>query len=226
MFETLKAQFDISTREGKAQLANQANSLINKMHNSLFKDLMIEELSSIVGLSQQALESKLDNRTPASIQHDSRQYEPDQNVSSIPKGDKRLRLAVALLVQNPQLATQLVLPDCFAQSANHGLQLLHELSELIKLNPEITTAALVERYRGTDNETTLQKLSIWSSPDTDIEQTRLILFTELIEKLHFDDRYNLLFDKQLAGSQLTDEEKLELQQLTEFRNNPSKSGFQ
>ena len=59
LFEHLKAEIDLRTKEGKAQLANKANKLIQKMHNSLFKDLLIEELSSLVGLSQQHLESKI-----------------------------------------------------------------------------------------------------------------------------------------------------------------------
>ncbi len=40
MFTSLKAQSDISNKEGQAQLASKANALIKKMHNCLFKDLI------------------------------------------------------------------------------------------------------------------------------------------------------------------------------------------
>ena len=128
LFEHLKAESDLSTKEGKAQLANKANKLIQKMHNSLFKDLLIEELSSLVGLSQQHLEAKISSNTDKNIP-------PPKKVRPV-RGQQILinktRIAIALLIQNPVLASQYKVPDSFKQAFKKGLHLLYILQQTIE----------------------------------------------------------------------------------------------
>jgi len=134
LFEHLKSASDINTQEGKAQLASEANKLIQKMHNSLFKDLLIEELSSIVGLSQQLLEEKISSNADKKIP-------PPKKVKAV-RGQKILinktRIAIALLVQNPELASQHKVPDDFKHAFKKGLPLLYTLQQTIESNNKIS----------------------------------------------------------------------------------------
>lgn len=224
LFNSLKSQVDISSREGKVQFASKASKLIERMHNSLFKDLLLDELAEISGLGKNHLEEKIEATpaSPAVMQQENNQLSQQ---SSIRKGDRRLRLAVALLVQAPELASTCALPSCFASSGNPGLKLLHAIAQIILQNPGIQSAALAERFRGTENESIIQKLSFWRSPDTENTEMHTETFSQTVASLHYDERFELLFNKQLERSPLSAEEADELKLLTEYKNNRSGSVF-
>ena len=209
LFETLRSQVDINTREGKAQFASKANKLIQKMHNSLFKDLLIEELSSIVGLSQQHLESKITAEKPSQATAVNK-VKParGQQVEN-----NRTRLAVALLVQNPQLAAKQAIPDSFRLSSNKGLVLLFELQQMISQNPEISSAALIERFRDTAHENALNLLSMLQMPETENSAAMVETYKDLVNRLHIDDRYDFLDEKMRNNPPLSDVELQEYQSL-------------
>jgi DNA primase len=210
LFEHLKAQADISTNEGKAQLANQANKLIQKMFNSLFKDLLIEELSSLVGLSQQTLEAKIitaSNKKPV---------KPKQ-VKAI-RGQQILinktRIAIALLIQNPVLASQYTVPDSFKQAFKKGLPLLHTLQQTIESNHEISCAALLERFRGSEHENAFQTMSMLQTPETENTDNILEVYKNIINRLSIEDRYEFLTDKLENNQPLSDKEMDEYMELS------------
>ncbi len=210
LFEHLKAQADISTNEGKAQLANQANKLIQKMFNSLFKDLLIEELSSLVGLSQQTLEAKIISAP------DKKSVKPKQ-VKAI-RGQQILinktRIAIALLIQNPVLASQYKVPEGFNQAYKKGLPLLHTLQQTIESNLEISCAALLERFRDSEHEKTLQTLSMLQTPETENTDNIFDVYKNIIERLGIEDRYEFLTDKIENNQQLSENEMEEYMDLS------------
>ena len=209
LFEHLKQECDISSKEGQAQLASKANKLIQKMHNSLFKDLLIEELSNIVGLSQQHLESKISSGEEKNIPPPIR----TKPVRGQQVQNNKTRIAIALLLQNPTLASHHRVPENFKQAFTKGLPLLYELQKTIETNPKITSAALLERFRGTENENALQKLSMLQTPETENKDNMTDVYKNLIERLHDDDRYEYFQHKINNNEQLTSEEQQEYLQL-------------
>jgi len=191
LFEKLKSEADISTKEGKAQLANKANKLIQKMHNSLFKDLLIKELSSIVGLSQQLLEAKVSA-------NDNQKFSVIKKLKPTKKQQvliNKTRIAIALLIQNPALVSQYKVRDCFEQAHKKGLPLLYRLQQTIETNQGISCAALLERFRGNEHENALQSLSMLQTPETENTENMLAVYKSIIERLGSEDRYEFLTDK-------------------------------
>ena len=81
------------------------------------------------------------------------------------KADQRLSplaTAVSLLVQHPQLAKEVALPERLAfgdETADAGSRLLSEVHAIASEHPDISSAALVERFRDQDNFRTLEKLA-------------------------------------------------------------------
>jgi len=209
LFEHLKQECDISNKEGQALLASKANKLIQKMHNSLFKDLLIEELSSIVGLSQQHLESKISSATEKNI--------PLPKKTKPVRGQhiliNKTRIAIALLIQNPALATQHKVPDGFKQAFKKGLSLLHTLQQTIESNSEITSAALLERFRDSEHENALHTMSMLQTPETENTDNILDVYKDIIERLSIEDRYEFLTSKLEAGKKLTEDEMQEYKNL-------------
>ncbi len=210
LFDNLKSESDIRSKEGKAQLANKANKLIQKMHNSLFKDLLIEELSSLVGLSQQHLESKISSDT------DKKTLLP-KKVKPI-RGQQILinktRIAIALLIQNPVLASQYKVPDNFKQAFKKGLPLLYTLQQTIESNNEISSAALLERFRDTEHENALHTMSMLQTPETENTDNMIDVYKNIIERLSIEDRFEYLTDKLENNQQLSTEEMKEYMELS------------
>ena len=209
MFDNLKASSDISTQEGKAQLASKANKLIQKMHNSLFKDLLIEELSSLVGLSQQHLESKISSADEAN--------KPIPKTVKPVRGQQvqnnKTRIAIALLLQNPVLASHHKVPDAFQNAFTKGLPLLYELQKTIESNTEISSAALLERFRGSEHEKALNILSMLQTPETENADNIMEVYKGLIERLQYDDRDEYFNYKINNNEKLTAEEQKEYLEL-------------
>jgi DNA primase len=202
LFDSLKAESDITTNEGKAQLASKANVLIEKMHNSLFKDLLIEELSSIVGLSQQQLESKLSSKTePVKTTGKEVKSTRGQQVST-----PKTRIAIALLLQNPELALKHRVPDTFKHAFIKGLPLLYTLQQTIESNSQISSAALLERFRDTDYEKALTKLAVLQTPETENTDNITEVYTNIIDRLATEDRDEYFKYKIQNNEQLTPEE--------------------
>ncbi|MBT8120249.1 MAG: DNA primase [Gammaproteobacteria bacterium] len=209
LFENLKAESDISSKEGKALLASKANKLIQKMHNSLFKDLLIEELSSLVGLSQQHLESRISSADEAN--------RPVSKTIKPVRGqlvqNNKTRIAIALLLQNPSLASHYKVPNNFQNAFTKGLPLLYELQKTIDSNPEISPAALLERFRDSEHEKALNILSMLQTPETDNTDNIKEVYKNLIERLHYDDRDEYFNYKINNNEQLTAEEQKEYLEL-------------
>lgn len=206
LFDNLKTECDISTTEGKAKLAQKANALIEKMHNSLYKDLLIEELSSLVGLSQQHLESKMSADTE---KKNIQRRTPVTNAKPV-RGqlvqNNKTRIAIALLLQNPVLAGHHKVPDHFKGAITKGLPLLHTLQTTIETNPDISAAALLERFRDSEFEKPLQLLSVLQTPETENTDNITGVYKDIIERLHSEDRYELLTSKLENGEQLSESE--------------------
>jgi DNA primase len=212
LLNTLSAASDITTREGKAQLASKANGLIQKMHNSLFKDLLVEALSSLVGLSQQQLEAKIDAKPEE-------KKLPPKTVKPV-RGQQILlnktRIAIALLVQNPVLASHYKVPDSFKNAFNKGLPLLYTLQQTIESNPEISPAALLERFRDTEHEHALNTLSMLQTPETDNESNMIEEYKCIVERLRIEERDDFFRHKLETNEQLSDAE------WKEYLSRPSK----
>jgi DNA primase len=214
LFDHLTSQVDITTREGKAQLASKANALIQKMHNSLYKDLLIEELSNLVGLSQQHLEAKITDSTatrkPASLKaKPARRQGVSQQVAN-----NITRLAVALLIQNPELASQCPAPESFSHSTNKGLPLLFKLQQTILSSQGISSAALIERFRGAEHENAVNALSILQTPETENRTNIFEEYKNIVQRLVIDDRYEFLTHKYESGAKLDNEEMREFVELS------------
>ena len=209
LFNNLISESDISTQEGKALLASKANKLIQKMHNSLFKDLLIEQLSSLVGLSQQHLEAKISSADEAS--------KPVPKTVKPVRGQQvqnnKTRIAIALLLQNPMLASHHKVPDNFKNAFTKGLPLLYALQKAIESNTEISSAALLERFRDNEHEKALQRLSMLQTPETENADNIIEVYKNLIERLRYEDRDEYFNYKINNNEQLTAEEQKEYLEL-------------
>ncbi len=147
LFDHLENQIDTSSTEGRVQLAERATSLLTQLPEGLFRKMMYRKLSEKVG-----------ERIPGSSAGISNKRTPiRQNASLITMPP--VRRAIALLVSNPIFAQAKALPSGWEYLDIPGIPLLKELLELLQFEPNITTVALLERWRDRPEGRHLAKLT-------------------------------------------------------------------
>jgi len=148
LFDKLGSQVDMKSIDGRARLGELAKPLLERLPTGMFRDMMNQALHERIGLRQTATASPAAGKQPprARIQRPQ---------GSIPP----IRRAVALLLQYPELA-QLELPVGWEKLDLPGISLLQELVATARSQPEIRSAALVERWEDPTTRKHLAKLAV------------------------------------------------------------------
>ncbi|OOR99828.1 DNA primase [Haemophilus paracuniculus] len=200
LFESLLAQVDLSSKEGKSKLASLAIPLIKRIPGEMLRVYLRNILGQKLGILDPAqLEALLPN-----AQHVQPKAEKQQ-IKRTP-----MRLLVGLLLQNPELVQHV--PDISPlRSLNEpGFDLFCELVEVCRAKTGISMGVLLEQWRGQEIYRTLEILAKWDhlvAPEN-VESTFLetleFLYAKLVER-----RIEELIAKDRTGG-LSADEKQEL----------------
>ncbi|KAB7627299.1 DNA primase [Alkalilimnicola sp. S0819] len=213
-FDHLAEDTDLKSMDGRARVAEKAGPLLRKLPPSVFRDMMLQRLAELTGLDAQRVEDQLaaaarpaPAATPAAGSREERRRQ-GQRIQRTP-----VRLAVALLLQRPELAAQVQAPRRFRDSGLPGMQLLADMLELLEGEPQLSSGALLERFRGSAHEAALWKLAVWDPmvPEAGVDKEFRDTLTWLETSV---DRQRLQeLDEKLARNQLAGEELQEWQAL-------------
>ena len=150
LFDTLLNQTDLTRMDGKARLATLARPLVSRVPEGPLRELMQQRLSDLTGVAPSSLGELA--TTPPTVPH--------KRASARSKRLSPLATAISVLVQRPQLATGLDLPTAVVDTQDDpGVQLLTKVHGFARENPQLTTASLIERFRGDEQQPTLEKLA-------------------------------------------------------------------
>ncbi|MBW1252164.1 DNA primase [Pantoea allii] len=159
LFDSLLPQVDLSSRDGKARLSTLALPLITQIPGETLRIYLRQELGNKLGILD---DSQLEKLMPKQAPGGSAPVAP-------PLKRTTMRVLVALLIQNPQLATLVPSLDGLSESKMAGLPLFIELVTRCNENPGLTTGQLLELYRGTNFSQTLETLAVWNHMIVDEE---------------------------------------------------------
>jgi DNA primase len=203
LFDSLGADVNLGTLEGKGRLAERAKPLLAQIPDGAFGDLMQQRLTELTGVGARA--SSPDTHVPA-------QRARSAAPSATPKRSL-VRSAISLLLQQPALALDLQPPFRFAALRQPGVPVLIDLLQLVYQRPDIGTGALIEHFAGRDEHAALQKLATQSLPGD--EATFRTEFSDVVtqlDRLTLQQRLDELQAKQREGG-LDDDDKVELRAL-------------
>ena len=159
LFDSLMPQVDLSTRDGRTKLATLALPLISQIPGETLRIYMRQTLGNKLGILD---DNQLDKLMPKAAENATPPVAP-------PLKRTTMRVLIALLVQNPQLATIVPTLDGLAQSKLAGLSLFVDLVSRCTENPGLTTGQLLELYRGTNFSQPLETLATWNHMIVDEE---------------------------------------------------------
>lgn len=148
LFDRLGANLDTRSLDGQARFAAAAQALLRQVPAGLYRDMLTNRLTETVGLDR----AQLGLGGPARRTSVSRNGRNPRQVSAV-------RLAIALLVQQPELAPLAAeVADDWRGLDQAGVPLLKSLLETLQTHPKLNTAALVERDGDTESAENLRKL--------------------------------------------------------------------
>ncbi|MEM7401300.1 MAG: DNA primase [Pseudomonadota bacterium] len=201
IFAKLSEDIDVRTPSGKARLANMAKPLLEKFPNGVFKKLIFKELEQKIGAT-----IHLDETHPEQIQKPN----PSNNKTT------PVRLAVAALLHQPSLALEIdpfkQLEDCSLS----GVPLLLNITRIWRQQPELSQAALLERFRGQPEEHQITKLLTWNPPELENPKQALFDAMSWIERKAQDIHVQKLIEKE-SSSGLSEGERQELKNLLHLK---------
>ncbi|MCG5540920.1 MULTISPECIES: DNA primase [unclassified Halorhodospira] len=157
----LGEECDLTTVDGRARLLERASNPLRRLPRGIVRETLIGQLAELTRTEPERIDRILEGRGEATrnqgaAQPRSAPRSPETSLQRTP-----VRHAIALLLQQPQLAAYAGDPDRFADRDIPGLDLLQQLLELARTEPNITTARVLERFRDTPHETPLHRLAAW-----------------------------------------------------------------
>ena len=218
LIQELESQVDsLDSVDGRAQLAELARPMLNRIPMGIYRELMLDELASQVGMPPDRL---------AALLFDQPKPQPSTAVQSRPSADlgrsNLVRRALELALHYPSAAAQLEVSPALLRVEKKGISLLASILEDCRDNPHITTAGLLERWREEPEAPHLGKLAggeLLIDPEQAARELSDSL-DKLVREAGPDQRTDWLLRK-AAETGLEPAEKEELRDLLALRAKPT-----
>lgn len=222
LFKQLTDEADISGIGGRAKLVETARPMLSQMPEGIYRKLMFEQLEKLG-----RVELTESGRSPKSRNFKAKRPSASNTKASM----SPVRKAITLLLHQPSIAKSWVQNlENGAESNNEldkldlpGMDLLLEVLEILKISPDLSTSALIERWRDTPSGNHLAKLASWQ-PELDDSAALEIEFLALmnaLKKQSVDLRYDDLqakLDQGILNEAEMAEYKMLLQQIYDAKS--------
>ncbi len=144
LFEHSAEGIDLGSADGKARYAEQLRPLLERLPGGLFRQMLFKRLDDLLGLRAHAAHGAPARRAGP---------RPPRPLTM-----NATRIAIALLLRHPRLGHDPELVTDWADAGIPGTDFLLRLLEIIREQPEISPARLLEHYRGSDEEPIVRRL--------------------------------------------------------------------
>ena len=213
LFKQLTDEADISGIGGRAKLVETARPMLSQMPEGVYRTLMFEQLAKLGRIELPESQRAAATRAPRK-QKRSQQSSDATKISMSP-----VRKAITYLLHQPSIAKSWYETgrdtDVLKTLDLPGMDLLLEVLEILRINPDLSTSALIERWRESPSGNHLAKLASEQPELEDLEVEFIAVMDGLIKKsvdLRYDDLQAKLDQRKLSESEMV-EYKMLLQQL-------------
>lgn len=206
LFDKLTQNIDIESPAGKAQLIKNMAERLTLLPKGSLQYILIEQLAKVLRISTAALQNMLQDSAKAVPVTPTLPQQP----AAILNMPSLVRHAITILIQHPQLASQLQIQSSLATSESKGSTFLAELISLLKQNPQLTTGALLEHWR--DHAYSKQLKSLVTRQLNIAAEDLLTELQATLQRLSEEQQFQALWQKYQRGI-LSQAEKSQLLQL-------------
>lgn len=210
LFDNLLKQHSVGSSEGKAALKAQAQPLIEKMLGDNQRDMLNEELSRICGEQDRFRRDRDIQRANQSVVN----AKPASKFALQKTNMSPVRMMIRLLLDSPNLAAdcEQVSLETLQASQIPGMDVLTELHQYCKTNPQANTGSVLEYFRNNPVAKHFSKLLVQEQLIQPAEAQKMYVdcFTKLIH-WHFEQRMDTLMGKsRISGLSSAEKQELNL----------------
>ena len=159
----LSEQSELGSADGRARFAEQARPLFLRVPEGVYRELLLERLAQVVGLSPERLEALwIQGRSGAPAPPPAGPARP-ATAARVARGAGRgslVRQAIVRLLHHPMIALEVSAGERAGLDASEepGVGLLRELLDDLREQPAQIAAQVIQRWMGHKEGETLQKL--------------------------------------------------------------------
>ena len=215
LVQELESQVDsMDSVDGRAQLAELARPLLNRIPMGIYRELLLDELANHVGMAPERLSGLIFEQT----RPQAKSATPVQQAATLGRSNL-VRRALELALHYPSAAATIEVSPQLKLVEKKGISLLSSLLEDCKNNPNISTAGLLERWREEPEAPHLGKLASGELL-IDLDAAKMELkdsLDKLVRESGPDQRTDWLL-KKASDTGLDPAEKQELRELLALRS--------
>ncbi len=217
LFDSLSRQVDLGRLDGRARLVELARPLLSKMPAGVLRQMMLDRLGELSRTDPGKLPVSAGAPEQRPLQHE---YRPSGGGPREPPS--MIRLAIAMLLQQPNLARNVQNESDLAELDMPGMPLLMELLRVVKGTSGLNTASIIENFSDSEHKQNLAKLAFWQHPalEQDLEAEFSGVMSRLYEASARQKTERLLQKKQTVG--LNQAESDELARLLSLKRDSSR----
>ena len=199
-FARLGEGIDTTSRDGRARLSEIVKPYLQQIPAGIYRDMLVEMLAEKVNSKDVA-------RLHKHLEKPIKQSSPKLKASAATMSP--VRLAITILLHHPELHSAVGEFGKISTLDRPGIKILLTILETLHENPNLTTAALLERARDSEHEQHLQRLALQAlSLSAEQLKPELVGVVQQLQQQAIEQRKAIL--EQKHPSQLTDKEKAEI----------------
>lgn len=178
LLEHMSEKYNISSREGKSRFMDEMSNMLDTMPDTLIRDQLIADIARLTSIEENTIRKRQVHLEQMPQMQGFKRIQ-NHTVQKTP-----VRYAISLLFNQPSLVSEVENPEQIARFDLAGSDFLATLIETIEENPQISTAAMLERWRGTRYEQFIVQLLRWQpeSPDREILRAE---FRDCLQRIQY-----------------------------------------
>lgn len=161
LFDSLQQQVSSQGMQASLELVQKATPLLEKIPKGLYRELLLDALALRAKIDRRQL-NRLNSGKPLLERPKRQAFSPNHKALQ----PTPMRIAIAMLLQQPQLARHQILPEAVQHSQQPGADLLRRLHTQLQHQPELSTGQLLEHWQqhSPDEAQLLARLAAWPHP--------------------------------------------------------------
>jgi DNA primase len=218
LVQELAVRCDLAHAEGRTRFIAEAQELLARVPDDVYRERLFERMAAALGLSPDRLlrAVSVPFKTPAVTVAAKSAHSSE--VNSVGRGSL-VRQTIQNLLHFPQAAAVLQTVDALRRLEKPGMPLLIELIELLQAQPDLSPAALLERWRSREEFQYIDKLFLKGPVAVDLVTAKDEV-KKAVERMIAEEFPQQRFDELMQGfhlGALSEADKQELRDLTRRR---------
>ena len=205
LLDSLRNRHDLGTLEGRSRMTLEARKLVQALSKGLLREQLIQRIAELAALEPKHLLAEAPAKRPQRPL--SRQQSQAQTLKMT-----AMRQAIACLLQKPALAEKISEAQLSGMQTLPGGELFCLLVDIIREQPQATTAILLEHLRDSPHIKAVQQLNLWQPPEAESWPELLTDALQQLSRQQRENRLQELLDRSRSNS-LNEVEKQELGRL-------------